>query len=197
MRMSLGYKPFAAAPPGVVTTLDPTNTIYGTLSGGNLTLTFTGGPTDAAFSGATTFPTSGRRIFGYVVPAEAIPGNFSLLGLAPPGALSGAPPGISGNGLLYVPTIGTLYVDTTPDSVSGGAPGDTVELIYDYALSMAWIAINGTPIAGDPVAGTGGYSMAAGSNMPWFSMPDGVSPVTANFGQTPFSYSGAGIIPWG
>jgi hypothetical protein len=196
---SLAMHHSAPAAMGATTTFDPLNkTSFATLSNGNLTITWDGGAPGEEFATAagTVNATVGKRIFGCVISELA----FAFLSLDPEGydiaAAGGGPSGAGGPGLTWINEFGVVVDGGEPSPVTPFLAGDIAEIIYDVSTSTAWLALNGTVLSGDPVAGTGGYTMSANNPQPSAGIASAGS-ITANFGQTAFAYSGAGILPWG
>lgn len=78
---------------------------------------------------------------------------------------------------------------------SSGAPpaygaGDRIGVDVDLGAHKVWFSKNGVAVNGDPIAGTGGMTISAGTYYPMVSLGAGGF-VTANFTQTP----GDGLHP--
>lgn len=96
--------------------------------------------------------------------------------------LAGTSIGYQGNGVIL-----SGSADAGGGAFSAFNTNDMIGMAFDGATRKLWFSLNGVFPVGNPSAGTGGITFgAAGLIYPCVG-PNGT--ITANFGDTPFTYT--------
>jgi len=152
-----------------------------TLSNGNLTATSTSGINQNVRSTASS---PGKFVFS----ATKVAGSKTAIGVANAAKSLTEGAWATTNSVGYYSDGGVGYGNGSPATYAPYSNGDVIMVAGDAVAGKVWFYKNGVCQGGDPVAGTGGISIASGS--PLYALfnaePAGAS-MTANFGATPFS----------
>jgi hypothetical protein len=173
------------------------------LSNANLTASFTDFANKSVRS--TTPKTSGKWYFETVAlwTETTISGRY--VGIMTVAGDIESDPGDTNQGYAFFYDPGgsnVWYVrfNDIPTSIGGTASnGDIIGICLDLSANKLYVTRNGVNLYGNPVAGTGGASIAAGT---WFAAAGGASSATtpqttANFGATTFSFGPpTGYFAW-
>jgi len=197
----------SAAPPVISTTFDPTGKHPGlTLLSANrevyqsltynfpLPVRFNTGQTAGKRQCQFTMTAAGACHFGFVNASYDF-SKFGAPGLNGEGGSLNSTNGISWEG-RYVYYGNAVIADTGVHSIPTAS---IVDLLVDIDNDLWWVALNGTPVAGNPVAGTGGFPLHKSGIMYPIAAPAkaNVAHVTMNAGNEAFANSYAGFVPWG
>lgn len=176
--------------PPALTTLNPSDKNANvTLSNGNLTATAT---TNSLGVRATTSISAGK--FYFEAKVDSVVSAGQRIGVAT-AALSLASV-VSGAAATIYYASGTVFaVGAAGVAIGSYGVGDVVGMAVDATASKIWFSVNGA-WNGDPVAGTGGFAIPAGTVFPVIA-PGQTSFVTANFGNGFAHAAPAGFQRWG
>ena len=173
-------------------TWNPADTVAGTLSNGNLTLTGTG-------SGGSRTPTgftSGKYYWEATIPTWTT--NNTSVGVAAGSAnLATAAASSTGGAMLLKPGQAWVNGVNAGTIFSSQSPGATIGVAVDFGAKLIWWKIvnlgslwNGNTLNGNPTTGTGGISFSAltGSCFPAAFADVSGDQIAANFAG-PFMFS--------
>ena len=91
-----------------------------------------------------------------------------------------------------------VYYNNNNATAKQGSNGSVQGLAVDLTLGMMWPLVDGVPIYGDPVKGTGGYAPPTGALFIVAQAASQYDAAFVNTGQSPFFCTPpAGYGPWG
>ena len=186
----------AASATAATTTLNPSDksaTIN--LDDTNLKATADSSSTYGSVRG-TTSKSSGKWYIEFTIDVDA--GYVLYVGLATSSQSLSSSIGQSANSVGLAPDSCVIYYNAaSTTTVYTGVTGDKIGLAVDVSAGLIWFLLNGTPIAGNPAAGTGGKSIGTGKT--WFPAIGARNNMAAlaNFGNGLTYSPPAGFSAWG
>ncbi len=154
----------------------------GTLGGGNLDLSGSGGKR------STIAARTGKWYWEFVSNSGAA-SNFPISGLYVAG-LGTYWPGYDGNSFGYFQGGGIYYNGSTSLTVSSYTDGDVLGFAWDADTGKVYVAKNGTwQNSGDPAAGTGQVATVSTGVDRVVGAYNSSGSCSINFGQRPFTYT--------
>jgi SPRY domain len=175
------------------------------LSGGNLSVTGSGGVTNAVR--ATLARSTGKFFFEFTLTNPGSSSGAAVIGFANAAAsiaaqigTSDASAGLVSEGAVAFGATGSASFTIANAISQTWVAGDVVQVAIDLTAGKIWFGRNGTYLTGSPSAGTlPAVTFASGLVLfPAFaSSSTTLGTGTANFGATPFSsIPPAGFRPW-